>query len=139
MESTNTLEEELVLELLKQVQREFNSVNEIVRLTKELSEASSRDDRVTMQMVLEMRKSEMDIVDGCKKSVAILLENAPLDMQSRFQPALKGEASEQEDIKGINQIAAIIHSSKAAIEQAIVVDKVMSTRLAGEESYYAGN
>ena len=136
MDNTNTYEEEWILELLKLVQKEFNSVNEIARLTKELGDAASRDDRVTMQMLLEMRKAEMDTVDGYEKKIVMMEENAPEELKKGLISILKGVPCEELKIKGADQVASIVRSNKKTIDQAIAIDKVISVRLAGKESFY---
>lgn len=137
MENIKQLEEELLIELLKLAQKEFRSINELLRLTKELGDASGRDDRVTLQMLLEMRKVEMDRVDGCKKSVALLIENAPSDMRESLKNIMAGTCTESFDSKLTEQIVSIVNSSKKTIRQTVAVDKAISQRMAGRESFYA--
>ena len=51
-------EQELWTELLKQMHRRYGAVNEVFRVTKEIADALSRDDRVAAQMLLGMRQEE---------------------------------------------------------------------------------
>lgn len=137
MEDTNKFEEELLIEFMKLIQRQFGSVNEILRLTKDLGDAAARDDRVTMQMLLEMRKGEMDVVDGCKKGTELLIENAPVEMQEGLRTLVSGKQSETFEGKIAEQIISLVNSSGRTIEQTVSIDKIISQRMAGGESFYA--
>ena len=53
-------EQELWTELLKQMHRRYEAVNEVFRLTKEIADTLSRDDRVAAQMLLGMRQEEIE-------------------------------------------------------------------------------
>lgn len=131
-----TYEKEITLELAKLIQGEVCSVEEILRLTKELEESLHRDDRVSVQMLLEMRKDEMDKVDSLQKKVEVLLDSCPLDIKAKLEQAIHGAGSEADSAE-INRVMVMMQSVKKTISQAQAIDKVMSIKLAGEDSFYA--
>ena len=53
-------DQELWNELLKQAQGRYQTINEVLRVTKEIADALSRDDRVAAQMLLGMRQESLD-------------------------------------------------------------------------------
>ena len=69
-------EQELWMELLKQMHRRYGMVNEVFRVTKEIADALSRDDRVAAQMLLGMRQEEIDHLLESEEKIYMLLECA---------------------------------------------------------------
>ena len=69
-------EQELWTELLKQMHRRYGAVNEVFRVTKEIADALSRDDRVAAQMLLGMRQEEIDHLLESEEKIYMLLECA---------------------------------------------------------------
>lgn len=63
------MNEELLLEILKQYRKQYNHVNEICRITRDLETALQRNDTVSVQLLLGMRGEEMAEADGCRKNI----------------------------------------------------------------------
>ena len=70
------MNEELLMEVLSQSRKKYGCVSEIGRMTKELAEALSRNDKVSAQLLLEMRGEEMAKADTCEKNIRLLVEEA---------------------------------------------------------------
>ena len=66
------MNEELLMEVLSQSRKKYGCVSEIGRMTKELAEALSRNDKVSAQLLLEMRGEEMAKADTCEKNIRLL-------------------------------------------------------------------
>ena len=83
--------EELLTEILKRVQRNYVHMVEIERLTKELGDAFSRNDRETVGLVMKMRQDEMDRVSEAKEEIQLLEQSADEETGNRIASWLKGE------------------------------------------------
>lgn len=132
------MNEELLIEILKQSKRNFNHVNEIFRLTRELGDALSRNDKVSAQLLLGMRGEEMAGADSCKRNIQLLLEQTGIQDAERLECLLSenGEENPESCMKLIKQIRDINDKVKNILRDTIVVDKQVSRKLAGEDSYY---
>lgn len=132
------MNEELLMEILKQSKRNFNHVNEIYRLTRELGDALSRNDKVSAQMLLGMRGEEMAGADSCKRNIQLLLEQTGIQDEDRLECLLSesGDGNPENCMKIIKQIRDISDKARNILRDTIAVDKQVSRKLAGEESYY---
>lgn len=135
----NTYEQELLTEITKIMQKKYMHMNETLRLTKEMAEGLSRDDKVTMQMLLEMRGEELEAIATCDKNVHLLLEGADEALGANLLDLLKGTVSEDMKAEALaGSLANIVQNTKHVLNQTIEVDKHMSCRLAGADSFYSG-
>lgn len=132
-----TYEKEVVLEIAKQIRGTASCMNEIFRLTKELAESLQRDDRVSIQMLLEMRKEEMDKADSFQKSIKILVESTPVEMRTKLAIILDGRDCAELDIPEASIVTAATQEIRNTAKQTQTIDRVMSMKLAGEDSFYA--
>lgn len=128
-------EKEILQNIAVYLQKKYNGLNEIENLTKQLQDALSYGDRVTIRMLIKMRQEEMDKIDqiDLKKTriLNILSENKKRALK-------KGDSSpflaENEDL--VKKIAEIEHKNHRVLEKLIEQDKFVNRRLAGDKSYY---
>lgn len=117
-------------------QKKFNSIREISKLTKELSEALERNDEVSVNMLLEMRADEMEKADRCMQDIWLMGES-----NRNFQKKLrlliqtdpkqaKGESLEEKKIYEIRQKTQVI------LEEIRVLDQKINRSVTREKSYY---
>ena len=59
------------------LQRRYNALREISRLTEELQEAISCSDQVSASLLMEMRADEMAKVESCQSDIWLMAENKP--------------------------------------------------------------
>lgn len=137
------MNEELILELAKQYRKKYNHINEIRRLTKELGDALARNDKVSAQLLLAMRGEEMAGADGCEKNIRLLIENAGIQDRERLECLLSenrasapGEDLPARQKQLLMQIADMKEKIKGILKETVSIDKHVSRRLAGEESFY---
>ena len=125
--------QELLSEILKRVQRNYRHVVEIERLTKELGNALSRNDHDSAQLLLKMRGDEMDEATQSKQEIQTLVHDVGEEERSAVEAWLKGD-----DCKGFEavKIQELSSQIRQAIKRTIVLDKAISSRMAGEDSYY---
>lgn len=137
------MNEELLLEIAKQYRKKYNHVIEIRRLTGELGDALSRNDKVSAQLLLSMRGEEMTGADGCERNIRLLIENAGIQDREQLE-CLLSENIEPKPETGlsakenqlISQITDIKNKIKGILKETIDADKHVSRKLAGEESFY---
>ncbi|MEF9941582.1 MAG: hypothetical protein RSA90_04515 [Lachnospiraceae bacterium] len=116
-------EDEMLLEILKQLQKKYNCVNEIHNTTKEIGDALSRDDRISVQMLLGMRQEEMDKADECNHAVRMLESSLPVAEAHYYR--------EHEKVKEMkNKIQSVL-------DRCVALDKIMSKRVGGKDSFYS--
>lgn len=129
-------EQGILIEILKQLQKKYGCMNRISDLTSEMQEALSRDDRVSASMLISMRQEEMDAVNSCDRDIHMLTSNLHVDIQEKVRVWIKqGTANDQDGFEG-NKIAEISRNIKKVLEKTIAVDKMMSSRIAGKDSFY---
>lgn len=130
-------EQELWMELLKQMHRRYGAVNEVFRVTKEIADALSRDDRVAAQMLLGMRQEEIDHLLESEEKIYMLLECAgPLEREE-ILALLKGEREAAKEASfEEKKIGEIGNNIRRNLEKIREVDRVVSVKLAGKDSFY---
>ena len=128
--------EELLTEVLRQLQKNYVRFVEIEKLTKELGDALSLDDRESIQLLFGMRKEEMDRAsEGRERIITILgaLEEAD---QAELRAILnETDVQKAEDFES-RKIIELNGQIKNVLNRTISIDKVISRKLAGEHSYY---
>lgn len=130
-------EQELWTELLKQVQGRYQVTNEVLRVTKEISDALSRDDRVAVQMLLVMRQEELDHLSESTERIYTLLQCASEEERVEILGLLKGEREAlPEDSFEEKKLGEIGINIRRNLERIRELDRIASTRLAGKDSFY---
>lgn len=122
------------------LQRRYNTIREIGRLTDELSEAVYRNDQVSSSMILQMRADEMGRCDACFQEIWALAEAGPEEaelvrrlMTSDSSGKLAGRDPAE------NKIYEIRRKTGELLEKIRQTDRRMSQRVGGEKSFYARN
>lgn len=128
---------ELLEEVMRQVQKEYVHIVEIESLTKELGNTLARDDRESVQMLLELRQGEMEQADEAKRAVQEILGVVDADMRRLLIKLLEGQDAPAETGSfEETKIAELSHLIKKYLKEIIQIDKVISCKLAGKDSYY---
>lgn len=130
-------DQELWTELLKQMHRRYQAVDEVFRLTKEIADTLSRDDRVAAQMLLGMRQEELDHLTESKEKIYLLLECANQQERTEILALLEGkrEASGEASFEE-KKIGEIGENIRRNLEKIVEVDRMISVKLAGKDSFY---
>ena len=91
--------EELLMEILKRVQRNYRHMVEIERVTKEMADALSRNDQESAQLLMKMRQDELERFLDSKREIQMLIEvggedkeklRSWLNAESKYQPEAFG-------------------------------------------------
>lgn len=122
--------------LMVLLQRRYNFIREIHKLTKELEEALVRNDDVSTSMILQMRAEEMGKADDCTDTIWRLGED-DRKAQERLRLLMLSEpqedAGEEPEEKKIFEIR---RKTQTMIDEIREIDQRLSQKLAGEKSYY---
>nr|WP_288825998.1 hypothetical protein [uncultured Clostridium sp.] len=130
------MEESILLEILKEMQKKYQCMAEIERITREVGDFLSRNDQTSVQMLLGMRQEEMDKADVFTKNINCLLSVLSPEEAVRVTDWVKG----QENWNPNEQLSANIMEKGKNIQQilkrTIEIDRHISTRIAGTHSFY---
>lgn len=128
--------QELLAEILKSLYRNYKQILEIEKLTKELGDTLSKDDRESAQLILNMRQEEMDNASETKYAVQVLLQAADAETRLYAEQLLQGDcpADASFEEQKISQLSRQIANS---LNSAIAIDRRVNSRLAGKDSFYA--
>ncbi|MGC6172992.1 hypothetical protein [Lacrimispora sp. 38-1] len=130
------MEESMLLEILKEMQKKYQCMAEIERITREIGEFLSRNDQTSVQMLLGMRQEEMDKADMFTKNINCLISVLPPEEAAKVDNLVKGQENwnpnEQISEKIMEKGKNIQHILKRTIE----IDRHISTRIAGTHSFY---
>ncbi len=128
----------LLTEIAKVLQRKYTHMSEISRLTEEMAEGLSRDDRVSVQMTLCMRGEEIEKIRECDRDFHLFLNSVPLEVKEWLMKVVDGKISSSEKYgKEGMLVVRLAGSIRNVWEKTMMVDRHMNKRLAGADSFYA--
>lgn len=127
---------EFLSEILKRVQRNYVHMVEIERLTKDMADSLSRNDKESVELLLKMRGEEMDQARSTKQEILMILEAVDTEEKEKFRSWLNGEKKYEPDSFEARKIAELSGQTQQALNRTISLDKVLNIKVAGKESYY---
>ena len=126
--------EELLTEVVRQLQKNYVRFVEIERITKELGDALSGDDRGSVQLLFGMRQEEMDRASEGRERIITILETLEEADQAELRAILnETDVQKAEDFES-RKIIELNGQIKSVLNRTISIDKVISRKLAGEHS-----
>ena len=128
--------EELLTEILKRVQRNYTRVVEIERITRELGDALSRNDRESAQLLIKMRQDEMEMVGESRDEIQMLLQTVDEKEREKLKDWLNGKRGEQPDSFEAQKIMDISGTLTQILDRTISLDKAINKKIAGKDSFY---
>lgn len=128
--------QEILSEVMKQVYREYKTMMEIENLTRELEEALNRSDKEAAGLILDMRQKEMEKASQAKRAVGELLESMDEDLREDTKHLLNGELPKGRSEPEAEKISSISRQRNHTLKNILRIDKVLSCRVAGKDSYY---
>lgn len=130
------IREELLLEVLKRVQRNYVRIVEIERITKELGDALSRNDQESAQLLVEMRQDEMDHISEMKQEIRMLVESSEAEEKKLLISWIAGENKYQPDSFEAKKLLELSSQLQQVLNRTITIDKAINKKLAGKDSFY---
>lgn len=126
---------EWTLEVLKLLIGRQNHLNETLRLTRELGASLDRNDRVSAQMLLEMRGEELEKIDDGLRKLQMFREQLSEQTRNEIDELLKCRTIEEPD-NNTDKIIEIAKNCKKLLAETIAIDKRISRKVAGTDSFY---
>nr|WP_288830681.1 hypothetical protein [uncultured Clostridium sp.] len=130
------MEDSMLVEILKEMQKKYMCIVEIERITREMGDVLSRNDRESVQMLLGMRQDEMNKADVCIRNIEYLLSALSPDDSSQVRAWLNGDEDRNPDNPMAAKLVEKGRSIKLALKRTIEADRHISMRLSGKDSYY---
>lgn len=130
------MEEEMLIEILKEMQKKYQSISEIERITRDIAEALSRNDQTTVQILIGMRQEEMDSADISERNIRILLSVLTPEDALQIGKWLKGSAETPPENLFARKLVEKGKSLHMLLQRTIDLDRHINMRLAGKDSYY---
>ena len=119
------------------LQRRYNFLREIKRLTADLQDAVSREDSVSAGLILQMRADEMESIEHCQELIWRMAEEGQREnediqrlMSGEFLSMAEGMSYEEDKILKLRKKTA------ALIKEIQDADKIVNKRAAGTKSFY---
>ena len=128
--------EEILSEVLKQVYKEYIGMVEIEKLTRELEDALNRSDDKAAELVLEMRQREIDNISQAKQAIGEFLRSMDQDLREDVKHLLEGEPPKEQSGPEAEKISNISRQRNNMLKSICTIDRVLSRRVAGKDSYY---
>lgn len=132
------MQQEMLQEITKRIMQKYSLMNEIYVNTGELEQALSNNDRVSAQLVIQMRQEPIDKFAACDKELHLLLTSLSPGDQQMIECWMDGDETEviEEYATEIHRIAEISKNLRTQIVKTVALDRQVNTRLAGEHSFY---
>ena len=128
----------MLLEILKQLQKKYRCANEMLLHTQEIGEALSRNDMVSIELVLSMRQDEIDKFAKCENDINTLINCLPEEERKEVLAVLKKDFESTENMSP--ELIKIMERGKnirAVMKKCVELDKRISKRVAGDDSFYS--
>lgn len=130
------MEDLMLIEILKEMQKKYQCIVEIERITREMGDSLSRNDKVSVQMLLIMRQEEMEKADDCEKRIRRLLSVLTPQESDQIRRWMKGESLSQSGSFASEKLIEKGNNIQNILKRTIEIDRHICTRLAGNKSYY---
>jgi len=130
------MEESILLEILKEMQKKYQCMAEIERITREVGEFLSRNDQTSVQMLLGMRQEEMDKADVFTKNINCIISVLSPEEAARVDNWVKGQENWNPNEQLSEKIIEKGKNIQQILKRTIEFDRCISTRIAGTHSFY---
>lgn len=118
------------------LQRKWNSIREIDRLTKELEEAFARNDEVSVAMLLQLRADEMGAVERCMEDLWQLGEISREDYEALRELITSDPQERTGKTPEEKKIYEIRRKTQCLLDKLRESDQQLNQKMAGNKSYY---
>lgn len=127
---------EWIVTILKLVHRRAGHLDEVLRLTKEIGDSLSRNDQVSVEMLLKMRGEELEAVAVNTQEAQIFRTQLRKETQTEINELLQGKVADTQDEMAV-KIVETVKRCERLLAEIRIIDERMSKRIAGEDSFYA--
>ena len=113
--------------------KKYNSLSEVLDLTRQLGESLDRNDQVAVRMLIAMRQDPLLHLEEAERTAKDRRRSLTEEEQRRIRSLLKGaEPQSSEERTFLDQAG----KTRRLLERVVELDRRLSLRLAGEDSFY---
>ena len=117
------------------LQKRLNGMQEMKRLTGELLESTSRNDQVSLGLILQMRADEMARIEAAGEQIWLMAEQGQVRWLMSQEFLRTGEPKGFEERK----ILEIRSKTASLLKEVREADQRLNQHIGGRRSYYASN
>ena len=113
--------------------KKYNYLCEVLDLTQQLGQSLDRNDPVSSKMLVSLRQDPIQSLDELNRSILQRKEEFSPEEQTRISELISGAApADGPETAFCNQV----NLARRQLERVLELDRRISLRLAGEQSYY---
>lgn len=122
------------LDLTVLERKKYNLLSEVMDLSQQLGEAMSRNDDVSVRLLLSMRQEPILQLEEIKRAGSLKRESLSPEDQERVAVLSRQGAEPQEENERLYWKQA--GSARRLLERVLELDRRLNRRLAGKDSFY---
>lgn len=130
------MEKDIILELLKQYQKQYRIALELERITEELEQAVRGNDHVSLHLILDMRQQSIEQMQDNREMVSRFLNSLDISQCEDAEALLKNPAKFQPENWEEKKLCETAENIKTALRKVIIIDKRINLKIAEKKSYY---
>ena len=129
--------EKAVMDVLVQMKRTGNLLNELEDLTRQIGQSIDRNDQVSLQMLIAMREEPLGKLQAADQAIRDQLELLTDKLEAaQLASMLNGGPPADSDARTQQQLCEQVASNNRRLKQIIDLDQQLSQRLGREDSMY---
>ncbi len=128
--------EEFLSEILRRVQRNYVHMVEIERVTKDMAESFSRNDKESVELLLKMRGGELERAGEVKREIQMLIQALEGKEKEKVRSWLNADNKYEADSFEAKKIVELSGQIQQVLNRTVSLDKVLNSKVAGKESFY---
>ncbi len=128
--------EEFLSEILRRVQRNYVHMVEIERVTKDMAESFSRNDKESVELLLKMRGEELERAGEVKREIQMLIQALEGKEKEKVRSWLNVDNKYEADSFEAKKIVELSGQIQQVLNRTVSLDKVLNSKVAGKESFY---
>ena len=123
--------------ILLNLQKKYNKVNEFQDITKQMAASLQRNDLYSFQLLMNMRTELMIDIENMDYAEEELIKSLSEDDEKQIRSALSKEMEgKQFATSDLQRINDIYNKTKRSLQNTVQVDKAISLKVGGENSFY---
>ena len=120
-------------EVRLQVRKMYTVLNEVMDLTQQMVSMADHGDEVSLKMLTEMRIEPINRLQEIREALMTYRRDLPTEEGNRLAELLNGAAAA---VPEETELAAQVDQTRRFLENVLAVDRRLSFKLAGDDSFY---
>lgn len=130
------MKKDIILELLKQYQKQYRIALELERITEELEQAVRGNDHVSLHLILDMRQQSIEQMQDNREAVSRYLNSLDMSQCRDAEALLRKPDKFQPENREEKKLCETAENIKTALRKVIVIDKRINIKIAEKKSFY---